>query len=226
MSSPNQRTAPVLTRDDPNQEPLVGNVKITRQDWLNAARDVLVHEGVAELKILPLSLRLDVSRSSFYWYFQNRADLLSALLSEWEVRNTQTIVEKCASPAADICEATCNFFRCFVDPDLFDQGLDFAVREWARRDATVRLRIDAADEARLGALTEMFSRHGFSDVDADARARIVYFMQLGYHALELRETMETRLQRVEAFLKGFTGETPNRRVIAEFTEFAMSKAVL
>ncbi|MEM7319586.1 MAG: TetR/AcrR family transcriptional regulator [Pseudomonadota bacterium] len=144
----NKRAQPVLSRDDPAKDPLVGNIKVTREDWLNLARDVLVREGVGELKILALSARLKVSRSSFYWYFRNRADLLSALLAEWEARNTQTIVAHCAMPARDINEAACNFFRCFVDGKLFDRGLDFAVREWARRDHSVNTLIEAADQSR------------------------------------------------------------------------------
>jgi AcrR family transcriptional regulator len=35
-----------------------------------------------------LGARLGVSRSSFYWYFESRQDLLDALLDAWEVRNT------------------------------------------------------------------------------------------------------------------------------------------
>lgn len=218
-----KRSAPPLVRDDPDREPLVGNIKVTREDWLNLARDVLVHEGVGELKILTLSARLTVSRSSFYWYFKNRKDLLDALLDQWEARNTQTIVDQCALPSGSISEAVSNFFRCFVSETLFDPGLDFAVREWARRDEAVRLRIDAADAARLAAVTGLFRRHGFSDYDADTRARIVYFMQIGYHALELRETLDQRLDRAPGFLRGFTGEDPDPEVVAGFAAFARSR---
>jgi len=219
----NNRVQPLLSRDDPTIDPLVGNTKVTRTDWLNVARDVLVHEGVGELKILSLSQRLQVSRSSFYWYFENRADLLDALLAEWEERNTQTIVSNCALPAEDINSATCNFFRCFVDKASFDRGLDFAVREWARRDARVNQLICQADRNRLAAITDMFLRHGYEPADADARARILYFMQIGYHAVELNETIEERLSRVAPFLLGFTGQAPSQTVLADFTAFALSK---
>ena len=217
------RAAPMLVRDDPDQEPLVGNIKVTRDDWLNLARDVLVHDGVENIKILALSTRLNVSRSSFYWYFKNRADLLDALLAEWEARNTNSIEAQCARPAASITEGVCNFFRCFIAQDQFDQGLDFAVREWARRDPSVRGRIDKADKARIAALTDMFARFGFDAYNADARARIVYFMQLGYHALEQREPMSLRLGRVEGFLRGFTGEEPDTQALADFNAFAMKQ---
>jgi len=220
----NPRNQPVLNRDDPSKDPLVGNVKVTREDWLNLARDVLVHEGVGELKIMLLSERMQVSRSSFYWYFDNRADLLEALLAEWESRNTRTIVTHCAMPAAEINAAVCNFFRCFVDPQLFDRGLDFAVREWARRDRSVNQLIESADRARLVAITEMFIRHNYTVDDADVRARILYFMQIGYHAVEMHENIEERLSRVQGFLKGFTGQDPTPELLAAFRSYAIKKA--
>lgn len=216
------RTKPVLHRDNPNKEPLVGHIKVTREDWLNAARDILVTEGVANVKIQPLGARLGVSRSSFYWYFQNRSDLLSALLDEWADRNTARIVAQCQAPSTNITEALCNFFRCFVDSSQFDRGLDFAVREWSRRDTALRTRVDAADTTRLKAVTKMYMRHGYDASDADTRARILYYMQLGYHALEVQEDMTLRMSRIEGYIKGFTGQTPDPAAMKAFADFALN----
>ncbi len=210
----------MLHRNDPDKEPLVGHIKVTRNDWLNIARDALVNDGVAEVKILSLSQKLGVSRSSFYWYFEGRGDLLNALLDEWSARNTAQIVEHCAQPAQNISGALCNFFFCFINPALFDSGLDFAVREWSRRDTALRARVDAADDARLDAIRDMFLRHDYAPVDADARARILYFMQLGYHALEVRETMALRMSRLEPYLQGFTGRDPDPVAAAKLRQRA------
>ena len=73
-----------LARDD---APASGP-RVSRDDWLNVARDILVSDGVAEVKVLTIGERLQVARSSFYWYFKNRKDLLDALLADWEGRNT------------------------------------------------------------------------------------------------------------------------------------------
>lgn len=59
------RPPPLLHRDDPDKASLVGHVKVTREDWLNVARDVPVSDGVAEVKVLAIGDRLGVSRSSF-----------------------------------------------------------------------------------------------------------------------------------------------------------------
>ena len=219
-----KRKPPTLVRDDPARAPLVGNVKVTREDWLNLARNVLVDEGVGEIKIAILAEKLGVSRSSFYWYFENRRDLLEALLQEWETRNTKTLVSKCGQPSRTISEGACNFFRCFVDTSLFDHGLDFAVREWARRDVAVRARIDLADQTRLHAVTEMFLRHDYEAYDAECRARILYYMQIGYHALDVRESMDVRFRRVAGYLNGFTGQDADPEALEEFRAFAMAHA--
>ncbi len=217
------RPSPILHRDDPDKPPLSGATKVTREDWLAQARDLLVHDGVADVKIARIGQNLNVSRSSFYWYFKNLDDLLHALLEEWEARNTKVILRNCALPARSITQSVCNFFLCFVDPALFDQGLDFAVREWARRDASVRARIDEADQRRLAAVTAMYQRHGYDAADADIRARILYYMQLGYHALDVREATETRVGRIEGYLRGFTGVDPAPEDMADL--MAMARAL-
>ena len=221
-----KRSTLLLHRDDPDKEPLVGHVKVTRQDWLNVARDILVSEGVSEVKVLTINQRLDVSRSSFYWYFKSRKDLLEALLDDWESRNTEVIVAHCQMRAKTITDAVLNFFRCFVDSDLFDQGLDFAVREWSRRDGHVRKRIDLADSRRLAAITAMFERYAYSPYDADARARILYFMQLGYHALDQTEPLTERLKRAKGYLVGFTGVEPRPGEVDVFRAYALQKAAV
>ncbi|MEL7097492.1 MAG: TetR/AcrR family transcriptional regulator [Pseudomonadota bacterium] len=204
-------TAPAKRASKPH-----GNSKVTRADWLHAARDMLVRVGVGGIKILTLSGELGVARSSFYWYFSDRTDLLIALLQTWETRNTRCITDKCDLPAADISHAVCHFFECFIDDTLFDQGLEFGVRDWARHDAEVRAKVEAADATRLAAITGMYARYGFETSEADARARILYFMQLGYHALDITEPMATRMSRLHGYLKGFTGHEPDPGMLEAF----------
>jgi len=214
----NTRSAPILHRDNPDKAPLTGHVKVTQQDWLNLARDVLVNEGVAEVKILGLATRMGVSRSSFYWYFKDRSDLLSALLDEWEHRNTAQIVAHCGLPSDTITAALCNFFLCFVDPNKFDRGLDFAIREWSRRDTEIRARVDLADTSRIDAVTAFFQRHDYTPEESDARARILYFMQLGYHALEVREPIDLRMSRLPSYILGFTGKEAEPTALTLFLD--------
>lgn len=196
------------------------NVKVTREDWLRVALDTLVSDGVEQVKVLPLGQRLGVSRSSFYWYFKSRQDLLDQLLDHWQKTNTRAIVERTERPAASISEGVLNVFECWIDEELFDPRLDFAVREWARRSGPVRHIVDQADEQRVQALTALFLRHGYEPTDGFIRARILYFMQIGYYALDLAEPQSKRLSYLAAYLRGFTGEEPDPALLQRFQLFA------
>jgi len=205
----------------PLDAPAPGTARISRADWLALAEQVLISHGVASVKILGLANRLGVSRSSFYWHFESRQDLLDQLLESWEARNTRALIEHAARPAGNICRAVMNLFECWLDPDLFNPQLDFAVREWARRSDSVRARVDQADRQRVEALTAMFARHGFAEAEALVRARIVYFMQIGYYALVEAEPIETRTAYLEPYLIGFTGARPDPAEMAEFRHYVL-----
>ncbi|ASP22723.1 bacterial regulatory protein, tetR family [Antarctobacter heliothermus] len=205
------------------EDDLPGNIKVTRADWLGAARDLLISDGVQSVKVQTIGARLGVSRSSFYWYFQSRQDLLDQLLAEWERSNTGVMIRHANMPAPTITAAVNNFFRCVVDPDGFNHQLDFAVREWARRDPAVRSVIDRSDAARQQAIAGMFIRHGYDPAEADIRSRVLYYQQIGYYALELAETVEDRLSRVEGYLYCFTGVHPSVAEVDEFKRYARSR---
>jgi AcrR family transcriptional regulator len=210
--------------DPPERPAPSGNVKATRNDWLDLALSVLQRDGVAAVTVLNLSERLRVSRSSFYWYFRNRGQLLDELMKRWEDLNTRSIVRQCEAPAASISEAVCNVFRCWVDPDLFSPRLDFAVREWARRSETVRGALDRSDGERTAAIRAMFMRYGYPFEDALVRARVLYYMQIGYYALDIKEPMEARLKLTPHYLQTFTGVAPREEDLASFRAYAMRHA--
>lgn len=201
-----------------------GNVKATRGDWLAGALRVLAIEGVGRVTVLSLSDRLGVSRSSFYWYFKNRDELFDALLARWEELNTRTIVTQAGTPAASINEAVCNVFRCWIDPEIFSPRLDFAVREWARRSPKVRKALDRSDSDRTDAIKAMFERFGYRDEDALVRARVLYYTQIGYYALDIKEPMEARLKLTPHYLETFTGARPREEDLASLRAYAIVHA--
>jgi len=215
---------PSASSSPPPRPAQSSNVKATRDDWLEVALSVLAIEGVDHVTVLALSERLDVSRSSFYWYFKNRDELLGALLDRWDELNTRSIVAQAEAPAASATQAVCNVFRCWINPDIFSPRLDFAVREWARRSAPVRKALDHADRIRTEAVKALFVRFGYEDDDALVRARVLYYMQIGYYALDLREPIETRLNLTPHYLKAFTGVDPNKDEIDAFRAYAMDHA--
>ena len=215
---------PLASGARPDRPAQLGNVKATREDWLDLALSVLAVEGVANVTVLNLSERLEVSRSSFYWYFKNRDELLDALLDRWDRLNTRSIVNEANERAATVNEAVCNVFRCWVNPAIFSPRLDFAVREWARRSVSVRRSLDRSDRVRTEALKALFVRFGYDDEDALVRARVLYYMQIGYYALDLKEPIEARLNLTPHYLKAFTGLAPTEAEVEALRAYAARHA--
>lgn len=192
-------------KERPRVAPVYPQTKVTAEDWIAAAKRTLIEEGEESVRILSLAQRLGVSRASFYWYFGSRDDLLGKLLSLWHETNTKGIVDKARQAADTIGSAILNLFECWVDEELFDPRLDFAIREWARRSPEVRALLRSSDDERLGAIEAMFARHGFGAEDARVRARVIYLEQIGHYSLEIEESQETKLGMLSAYIRAFSG---------------------
>ena len=188
----------------------------SREGWLDAGYQALIEGGIDAVKILPLAKRLNLSRTSFYWFFEDREALLAALIDGWEDRTTKPLVDATTQYAESVCEAMLNVLTCFLAANVFDSRLEFAVRSWALQDEQVAARVHAADDARLDALTRMMARWGHDPVEADVRARTIYLVQIGYISMQAQEDIETRLARIPLYVKIYSGREPEPREIARF----------
>lgn len=188
----------------------------SREGWLEAAYGALIREGVEGVKIMPLAESLKLSRTSFYWFFKDRAALLAALAEMWEARTTAPLVAATRAFAETETEAMLNVIGCFLRPETFDAKLEFALRGWGLKDPEILARIAAADATRLAALTEMLARWGHSAPDADVRARTIYLVQIGYISMQAEETLPTRLERIPHYVEIYTGQPPAAREMARF----------
>ncbi|MCG2579679.1 MAG: TetR/AcrR family transcriptional regulator [Marinobacter sp.] len=190
--------------------------KGSRDAWLDAAFELLLESGVDSVRILALAKRLNVSRTSFYWFFRDREALLDALVERWREKNTQGLVRQTEAYAENIVEAVLNVFDCWLDPGLFDAQLEFVMRSWALQSDEVAREIDAADEARIEALTRMFVRHGYEALAADVRGRSIYLTQIGYISMKTQESLEVRMRRLPAYVEIVTGQMPQPRELQRF----------
>ncbi|WP_439153754.1 TetR/AcrR family transcriptional regulator [Yoonia sp.] len=188
----------------------------SRELWLDAARTAFLESGIDAVKIQPLASGLNLSRTSFYWFFKDRHALLDALLDDWEATNTKALTDACSAYAETIAEAVLNLLTVFLDEIRFAPRFDMAVRGWAHQSDPVMARVAAADEQRLAAIREMFARFGFDADDADVRARTVYLVQIGYISLQTHESLAARMARIPAYVRTYCGQSPTEGDLARF----------
>lgn len=188
----------------------------SQEGWLEAAYECLLEGGVDSVKILPLAKRLNLSRTSFYWFFKDREELLAALIGRWRDKNTGNIVKQSEAYAESLAEAMLNVFDCWLNKDLFDSKFEFAVRSWALQSEDILAEVHHADQVRLEALKRMFIRFGHSEITADVRARTTYLVQIGYISMQTQEDIATRMKRIPEYIAIYTGQVPERRELDRF----------
>lgn len=190
--------------------------RTTEETWLNAAYDVLTKNGVEAVKVMPLAEKLGLTRTGFYWHFKNREALLEAMIQRWEDKNTGNLVAQTEAYAESICEAMFNLFDCWIDNTLFDSRLDLAIRNWARNDPKLQIRLNQADATRSAAIAAMFKRFGYSDDQALARSMTVVYTQIGYISMQVSEDWEARIAKMPDYIEVSTGVAPS---VSEVTRF-------
>lgn len=188
----------------------------SHEGWLEAAYDSLLESGVDSVKILPLAKRLNLSRTSFYWFFKDREELLSALISRWREKNTGNLVKQSEAYAETLAEAMLNVFDCWLKKDLFDSPFEFAVRSWALQSPEIQAEVQQADQTRIEAIGRMFMRFGYDEAPADVRARTTYLVQIGYISMQSREDIALRMKRIPEYIAIYTGQVPVQRELDRF----------
>ncbi|MBP0580370.1 TetR/AcrR family transcriptional regulator [Labrys sp. LIt4] len=184
--------------------------------WLEAAYELLLESGVSTVKILPLAKKLGLSRTSFYWFFKDREELLGALIARWRDKNTGNLVKQAQAYAESIAEAMLNVNDCWIDKTLFDAQFEFAVRSWALESPEILTEVRTADQIRLDALAQMFTRFGYTAITADVRARTTYLTQIGYISMQTQEDVALRMKRIPEYVEIFTGVRPEQRELDRF----------
>ncbi|WP_419837196.1 TetR/AcrR family transcriptional regulator [Candidatus Poriferisodalis sp.] len=184
-------------------------VRLSADDWLAAALDTLVTDGIAAVKVLPLAKKLGVTRGSFYWHFENHEALLARLLEVWEETNSGTIIAA-ATGEGGIIERYIALMRCWLSMERFDPHLEVAVRHWGRSNAELWERLWEADERRVEAFVAMLAPEVPDPTMALHRARTMYYLQMGWYELEVDMPMDVRIESCTYYFEIYVGRPPTQ----------------
>lgn len=188
----------------------------SREAWLAIAKDILIEQGESSVTIQAMATRLKLSRTSFYWFFQDRQDVMQALLDLWADTNTKPIQDASNAYAETMVEAVLNVTYTLISEVEYDPRFDAAIRGWAIQSSDVNARLVSEDQKRVNAIRQMMMRHGFDETEADVRAHAIYLVQLGYTSMQIKEDWETRIARVPYYMRTLAGLSPTQ---AEFDRF-------
>ena len=180
--------------------------KNSAEDWIAAGQRMLVDEGIAGLKVDRLASRLGVSRGGFYHHFGDRDDSLDRLAAYWAM--TCRFLPD-APPPAKPGQASAwldETIARLIEADGYDYRFDLAMREWARADKRVAWAVERADRDRLEPLQKFFEAIGYGGEQAETRARVFYYHQIGYYAIDVRQNIAERRRNARLYMDILCGE--------------------
>lgn len=178
---------------------------LSTQDWIDVAKANLIRSGIGAVKIDRLAQECGVTRGGFYWRFKSRDELLATLLDDWVHTNTEPLLAAIKAPGT-FSERFERLVDLWLDEQAFSPSYDNAVRAWSKGDPKVAAVVREVDDRRVDALAGLFEDHGFDHNEALVRARITYYHQVGYYALDIDESLSSRSGLRSLYVQVLTGQ--------------------
>lgn len=145
--------------------------RLSCDDWLQQALEVLRDEGIQGVRVERLARDLGVTKGSFYWHFTDRKDLFGHLLEYWSQQYNDVVTKNPqfteGDPAKGMLAAMTK-----VREERLDQ-YELAMRAWAAHDASVSEAVEKVYRQRTKFVRSLFNRLGFRGPDAEIRTRLV-----------------------------------------------------
>jgi AcrR family transcriptional regulator len=201
--STRKKVAPLRRLKRPDKPPMRD-----RGDWVRVAREALISKGIEQVRVEPLAKMLNVTAGSFYHHFRNRKELLDELLKDWERFNSSALVDAVRQAPADPDAQYWAISNAWVSEERYIPAYDAAVRAWAHTSPHVAECVRKVDDERIALVQEIFEGFGYDPLRAFIRARIMYFHQVGYQAMNVVESGERRRELMIYYREALVGVPP------------------
>ena len=174
---------------------IVKSGRLSQQQWIESAFELLCEGGIDALRVEPLAARLGVTKGSFYHHFENRRALHLAMLQTWEALGTELIIDHVERAETDPRKRLGALAReTFAHHGKADP-IETAIRAWAALDEEVAAAVTRIDKRRIDFVVELAIATGMKPALARRRTRLFYRSLIG--EFFWRQTTGTPISTVE-----------------------------
>jgi len=149
---------------------------LSAADWIAAAMDAIVRDGVSAVAVEPLAARLGATKGSFYHHFANRDALIQAALEDWERSQTEAVIER-----LELIPDPGERLRAVLAAAYADRqgGVRDAALFASATHALIKPVVQRVTDRRIRYFTDMYVRMGLSKPQARRRASLLYLSYIG-----------------------------------------------
>ena len=144
---------------------------LSRDEFLDLALEALGHTGRSRLHLDSMMAAMPVTKGSFYHHFKNKYEFLKALVQHWDDTQTQSVIDAVnESPPETPPQERLWLLMWYIERHNLNK-YERCLRSLALEDEVLGGMLSMVDHKRLRTLKGLFSEMGFSDLEADVRAR-------------------------------------------------------
>jgi AcrR family transcriptional regulator len=168
--------------------------RLTKEEWLRGALNVLAREGGARLHIDNLCRKMKVTKGSFYWHFRNRDDFITHLL-DYYLRFTNRSVFDAVGHMMDDPRSCLRTTLEIVQTKQLGR-YEVLMRSWAAHDRRIARVIREGERQRMKFVKGLFRQLGFRGAELEDRTRLFVVYQRGENVSYIREPAKGRRERI------------------------------
>ena len=148
---------------------IIKRQRFSKNEWLEAGLKMLAEQGVDKLTIGSLSRTVGVAKTSFYWHFKDRQELLDHLLDFWVHEFNLVVTDNKALLALPAEQRLHTIAELVQNGELVKYEL--AIRAWANYYPPAMQVFNDMSQRRLILLKQAFLDAGFSTEEQESRAQ-------------------------------------------------------
>ncbi|MFI1464393.1 TetR/AcrR family transcriptional regulator [Nocardia carnea] len=151
--------------------------RLSYDDWVDGALNLLSREGIGAIKIQRLCQELGVTKGSFYWHFDDIEQLMTAMADRWSAIQSRTVRDMAAFAEIPVEERIEKMAAMLVDQRHWI--VETSVREWSRSNPKVAAAVRNLDQRVFETVKRTMLDLGFDENQAGIRAGAMVYIGLG-----------------------------------------------
>jgi AcrR family transcriptional regulator len=152
-------------------------IRLSRDNWLALALDVLAEEGRSKIEIEYLAKRLGVTKGSFYAHFSDRRDFVASIARYWADTLTATVLDNLSQTEEKGEGKLLLLMQAIKNHEL--EKYDIMMRAWALDEPLVAKAVEQVDRVRFEYIKSVFAEKGFTGDELETRSMVFQV----YHSL-------------------------------------------
>jgi AcrR family transcriptional regulator len=152
----------------------------SRERWIELAKETIIKKGVEAINVDVMSKKLGVAKTSFYHFFNSKAEFLNMVFEKGIYDGTQALITK-LSLVSDPKMRIKALIKVIFNENLKNELFLRQLRTYGMHNKKIANLIDTTEKQRISFLKGILLELDFDEVSAERRSSFFYIYTLGLY---------------------------------------------